>query len=196
VNEQPSIKKRRIGTAGFWILIAVGAVIAVCVLAILVDSVVYYNKVHAGISVSGIDLGGKTKDEAIASVNGLVEKAASSPITLTAGSKTWTVMPGDVGTSMDVEGAVKAAMAVTRENNFFTDIANRWKLYFTKQGLPLTGSVDSAKMDAFVSGIAKELDIAPVNAGLAIENGKIKVIEGVNGQAVDTVWPSNSAHCS
>ena len=61
VNQQPSIKKRRIGTPGFWILIAVGAVIAVCVLAILVDSAVYYNKVHAGISVSGIDLGGKTK---------------------------------------------------------------------------------------------------------------------------------------
>ena len=85
-----------------------------------------------------------------------MDKAGSSPITLTAGKKTWTVMPGDVGTSMAVEDAVKAAMAVTRKNSFFTDIATRWKLYFTKQNLPLAGSVDSAKMDAFVSGIAKE----------------------------------------
>ncbi len=184
MNEQPSIKKRRIGTPGFWILIAVGAVIAVCVLAILIDSAVYYNKVHAGISVSGIDLGGQTKDEAVASVTSLVDEARNSPITLTAGNKTWELMPDDAGTSMDVEGALKAAMAVTREKSFFSDIGTRWKLYFTKQDLPLTGTVDNAKLGTFVGGLAKELDIAPVNAGLAIENGKIKVIEGLNGQVV------------
>ena len=185
MNQQPSITKRRIGTPGFWILIAVGAVIAVCVLAILIDSAVYYNKVHAGIGVSGVDLGGQTKDEAVASVTSLVDEARNSPITLTAGNKTWELMPDDAGTSMDVEGAVKAAMAVTRENNFFSDIGTRWKLYFTKQDLPLAGTVASAKMDSFVARMAKELDILPVNAGLAIENGKIKVIEGLNGQVVD-----------
>ena len=185
MNQQSSIKKRRIGTPGFWILIAVGAVIAVCVLAILVDSAAYHNKVHAGISVSGIDLGGQTKDEAIASVNSLVDQARNSPITLTAGDKSWELMPDDAGTSMDVKGAVKAAMAVSREKSFFSDLGTRWKLYFTKQDLPLTGAVDSAKMDSFVADIAKELDIAPVNAGLAIENGKIKVIEGLTGQVVD-----------
>jgi vancomycin resistance protein YoaR len=185
VNQQPSIKKRRMGRTGFWILIAVGTLIAVCVLAILIDSAVYYNKVHAGVSVSGVDLGGQTKAEAIASINSLVDKARSSPITLTAGEQSWTVMPDDVGTKMDVDGAVKAAMAVSRAQNFFSDIGTRWKLYFSKKDLPLGGSVDRAKVDALVAGMAAKLDVQPVNAGLAIENGKIKVIEGVNGQAVD-----------
>jgi vancomycin resistance protein YoaR len=185
VNQQPSIKKHRTGTTGFWVLIAVGALIAVCVLAILIDSATYYNKVHAGVSVSGVDLGGQTKDEAIASLNSLVDKAQSSPVTLAAGEQTWTVMPADVGTSMDVEGAVTAAMAVSRAHNYFADIGTRWKLYFAKRDLPLTGSVDSAKVAALVAGIAGKLDVEPVNAGLAIENGKIKVIEGMNGQVVD-----------
>jgi hypothetical protein len=95
-------------------LISVGALIAVCVLAILVDSALYYNKVHSGVSVSGVDLGGQSKDEAVASLTALVDQAQSSPITLTAGQKTWTLMPDDAGTNMDVEGAVKAAMAVSR----------------------------------------------------------------------------------
>ena len=70
-------------------------------------------------------------------------------------------MPDDVGTSMDVEGAVKAAMAVTRENNFLTDIGTRWKLYFSQAAtFRSPARVDSAKMDAFVSGIAKELDVS------------------------------------
>ena len=185
MNQQPTIKKRLIGTPGFWILVAVGAIVAIFVLAILIDSTAYYKKVHAGISVAGVDLGGQTKDEAVASIGALVSQVQSSPITLTAGDKTWTVMPYDVGTSMDVEGAVKAAMAVSREKNFFSDIGTRWKLYFAKQDLPLSGSVENAKVDAVVAGVAKQVDILPVNAGLAIENGKIRVIEGVNGQVVD-----------
>jgi vancomycin resistance protein YoaR len=185
VNQQPSTKKRHTGSPGFWILIAVGAVIAVFVLAILVDSAAYHNKVHAGISVAGVNLGGQSKDEAIASLDRLVDQARKSPITLTAGDKSWELMADEAGTSMDVTGAVKAAMAVTREKSFFSDLGTRWKLYFSKQDLPLTGTVDSAKMDSFVAGIANEIDILPVNAGLAIENGKVKVIEGLNGHVVD-----------
>jgi vancomycin resistance protein YoaR len=185
VNQQPSIKKRRLGTPGLWGLIAVGAIIAVVVLAILVDSALYYNKVHAGVSVNGIDLGGKTKTEAIATISSAVGQAQNSPITLTSGDKKWTLMPADVGASMDVEGAVKAAMEVSRKSNFIADLGTRWKLFFTKRDLPLTGSVDSVKMQTFVAGIAKELDVAPVNAGLSIENGQIKVINSVDGKVVD-----------
>jgi vancomycin resistance protein YoaR len=86
---------------------------------------------------------------------------------------------------MDVDGAVAAAMAVSREHNFITDIGTRWKLYFSKRDLPLTGSVDGTKMQAFVAGIAKDVDVAAVDAGLSIENGQIKVIESVVGKAVD-----------
>ena len=185
MDEQPSIKKRRIGTPGFWILLAVGAVIAVCVLAILVDSVVYYNKVHAGISVSGLDLGGQTKGQATASLTNLVDQSRNSPLTLKAGAKTWTVMPAQVGTTMDVQGAVKAALAFSRERNFLSDVITRFKLYFSGENLPLNGTVDSAKLNAVLGGIATQLDVAPVNAGLSIENGQIKVVEGVNGRAVD-----------
>jgi vancomycin resistance protein YoaR len=173
------------GTPGFWALIAVGAVVAIVVLAILIDSAVYYNKVHTGVSVNGIALGGQTKTEAIATLNGVVDKAQNSPITLTYSGKTWTLDPTDVGATMDVEGAVKAAMETSRKSNFLVDIGSRWKLYFSKKDLPLTGSVDQTKMDAFIAGIAKELDVTPVNAALSIENGKIKVIDSVEGKVVD-----------
>ena len=37
---------------------------AIVVLAIVIDSALYNNKVHAGVSVSGVSLSGMTKDEA------------------------------------------------------------------------------------------------------------------------------------
>jgi vancomycin resistance protein YoaR len=156
-----------------------------CVLAVVVDSALYYNKVHAGVSVYGVDLGGQTKDEAMASVDKLVRRMASEPVTLAAGDKAWTLTAGEAGADMDVEGAVEAAMAVGREHDFFTNVGTRWKLYFSGRDLPLGGTVDAAKLSAFVTGIAKQLDLQPVDAGLTVERGAIKVIESVEGRVVD-----------
>ncbi len=167
------------------ILIAVGSIVALVVLAIVIDAALYYNKVHAGVSVAGQSLGGLTPDEATAKLGTMVEDSQSSGIVLTDGSRTWTVMPEEVGTHMDVEGAVAAAMDVSREGNVFTDIGRRFKLYFSDVDLPLDGTVDSALLDKRLASVAQEIDVAPVNAGLAIEGTEIKVIEGQTGIAVD-----------
>lgn len=166
-------------------LVAVGTIVALCVLAIVIDAALYYNKVHAGVSVSGVGLGGLTQDEAAAELSAMVDEAQQSGIVLTNGDETWTIMPDEVGTEMDVDGAVTAAMDVSREGNFFTDIGKRFKLYFSRVDLPLTGAVNSEMLDETLAGIAREIDVAPVNAGLAIDGTQIRVIEDQNGTAVD-----------
>ena len=73
-------KKRGTGRSPLvWVAAGVGALVCLFVLAILIDSAVYYNKVHAGVSVAGIDLGGQTKTEAIATLQDVVDKAQDSP---------------------------------------------------------------------------------------------------------------------
>lgn len=185
MREQALPKKGRRRNTRLGILIAVGAVILVVVLAILVDSALYYNKVHAGVSVAGVSLSGMTREEATAALNEVVAEAQSNPVDLVSTSKTWTVMPEELGTNFDVRGAVSQAMAVSREGNFFTDLGRRLKLYSSSVDIPLAGQVDTAKVDMLLAKIAKELDVVPVNAALAIEGTEIKVIEGKNGQVVD-----------
>jgi vancomycin resistance protein YoaR len=184
VEQETKSKKRLTRTVWFWLLVAVGAVVAVCAIAVLVDSLVYTDEVHAGVSVYGVDLGGMTKGQATAALSRLVDSAG--PVTLTSGDKTWSVKPADAGTAMGVKGAVAQAMAVTRGSNFLEDVVTRFKLYFNRRDLPLTGTVDQAKIDALLSGIATELHVTPLNADLAIQNGAIKVIEGRDQQDADT----------
>jgi vancomycin resistance protein YoaR len=167
------------------VFITLGAIVAIVVLAIVIDAALYYNKVHAGVSVAGQSLGGLTPEEATADLNAMVDKAQQSGIVLTNGDKTWTIMPEEVGTEMDVEGAVASAMAVSREGNFFSDLGKRLDLYFNDVDLPLDGSVDSAMLNEAVADVAREIDVAPVNAGLEIEGTEIKVIEDQTGTAVD-----------
>ena len=154
-------------------------------LAILVDAALYYNKVHAGVKVSTVSLGGYTQEEAKAALNRYVQNAQKSAIVLTSGDRTWPIMPDDVGTQIDASGAVSQAMDVSRESNFFGDLVKRFKLYFSEVEIPLRGTVDSTMMDKVLGDLAHELDVTPVNAGLAIDGAKIKVIESKNGRAVD-----------
>ncbi len=167
------------------ILIAIGVVVGVLVLGFLIDSALYYNKVHGGVTISGQDFGGLTRDEAIMELRGLVEHAEESPITLISGQRSWPVLPDDVGTKIDVVGAVTEAMDVSRGSNFIVDQFRRLALYFRDIDVPLEGTVDEEKMDLLLAGIAKEIEVPPVNPGLAITGLTIKPVEGRKGRVVD-----------
>ena len=141
--QQETVKKRRlIRTWWFWVLVAVAIVVLVCGGAVLTDWLVYYDEVHAGVSVYGVDLGGMTEEQAIAAVTQLVDNAG--PVNLNGPDGSWSVTAADVGRTMDVQGAVAQAMAVSRAGNFFEDVVTRFQLYREHRDLPLNGAIDRA----------------------------------------------------
>jgi vancomycin resistance protein YoaR len=178
-------RRAKHGRTRFWVLTAIGAIVAIVVLAIVVDAAVYNNKIHAGVSIAGQAVGGSTRAEATAQLTKVVEQTQNSTVTLTNGGKTWDLLPADVGTKFDIEGAVSAAMADSRDGNFFSDLGHRLKLYFSGVDVPLTGTVDSAMMDKYLNDLATQLDVAAVDASLTFEAGAVKVVGGTSGTAVD-----------
>ena len=188
MGKQNASLKRRRGRRRLNILIAVGTVILVVALAILVDSALYYNKVHAGVEIAGdpgLSLGGLTRDEAQAALTLYVKDAQDNPIVLTSGDQEWSILPSDVGTDINVEKAVVAAMDVTRKSNYFVDLMKRFKLYFSREEITLEGTVDSALLDDVLGEIAEGLDLPPVNAGLTIDGSTVRIVEGQKGNVVD-----------
>jgi vancomycin resistance protein YoaR len=163
-----------------------GAIVVIVVRAILGDSLLYYNKIHAGVTVAGQQVSGLTPEEAAARLSGMVDEVQQDSITLTYEGKSWEVFADDLGVTMDVEGAVAAAMGVSRDGNIFADLGKRLKLYFSDVDVPLVGKMDDQQADATLAKIAAEIDVAPVNASLSMENGQIKAIDDQPGRAVDT----------
>ena len=94
-------------------------------------------------------------------------------------------MPGDVGTRIDVTGAVSAAMDVSRKSNWLVDATRRFKLLFSDIDVPLDGTVDSELMDEVLAEVAKEIDVPPVDAGLVIDGTEVRVVEGQKGRVMD-----------
>lgn len=167
------------------ILIGVSALIGVFLFALLLDSAIYYNKIHRGVSISGHSVSRLTRDEAFSTMSRLVQEAQKKPVTLTSGAKSWDVLPDDVGTRIQVTAAVAEAMDVTRDGNFFSNTFRRLKLHFCGVDIPLNGTVDDAKMEELLISVSEELDIPPVNAGLVFTDLEVKVVEGQKGLVVD-----------
>jgi vancomycin resistance protein YoaR len=166
--------------------IAVAAVLFFVILTMVIDSAIYYDKIHAGVSVAQQSLSGKTKDQAVEILTDVVESARSQTITLKSGTKTWETTPDDLGQMVDLEASAQAALDVTRKGNFVVDLARRLKLYFNGENHPLVGEVDPDKFDALIALVAGDLDVEPVNAGLLFkEDLSVEVVEGISGFVVD-----------
>ena len=167
------------------VLIAVGALLFVVVLSMILDSALYYNKIHAGISMGGQELSGKTRDEAIDLLTQQVESTRDYTVTVTRDSRTWTITPQELSQEINIQASVEAAVGRTRDQNIIADLARRLRLYFNSDNLPLIGEVDDQQLDAFLAQIAGELDLKPVNAGLSIGADSIQVVAGRSGFVVN-----------
>jgi vancomycin resistance protein YoaR len=184
-GESRRAQLRRRGRARLRTMLWIASVLIVMGLGLLIDSALYRGKVHAGVSVSGVTLGGLTEDEATAALTRYVTEAQVIPVTLLGGDRAFDVTPADAGVKIDVAGAVSAAMGVTRDSNFVVDLARRFTLYFGDKDLPFEGTVDGAKLDSLLAEIAKGIDVPCVPAGLAITDGVVTVIEGRKGSVVE-----------
>ena len=179
------VKKRHRRRRRGIILAAVGAVVFLFLLALLIDSTLYRGKVHAGVTVSGVQLGGLTPEEAKAALDLRVEEAQNNRITLTSGDKKWTVAPEDVGTKVDTAATVGTAMDASGKSNFIVDRFRGFVMYFKDRDIPLEGTIDSAKVNQIIADVARSVDLPPINAGLVFDGPKIKIVRGQKGRVVD-----------
>lgn len=166
----------------------VAVVLAFAVLLLLgvaADALVYWGRVHPGISVAGLDLGGMKKAQAVERLTELAEASLTESVTLVSGDRSWPVQPSLFGTQIMEEATIAEAMALTRNRGFFGNASSRLRLYFSHHNVDLQGSVNAESMDAFIADVADQLDDPPVNASLEFQGSAVKVREGEPGLVVD-----------
>ena len=140
------------------------------------------DRIADGITVSGVDLGGLDRDEAIARLEQQIGTPSRRPVKVRAGKRTVRLSADDAGVEIDLEGAVDRAMASGREGNF---VGRGWR--------EITGGKVDAEQEAaigvdrvavrkFVSGVARDVNRAPVNAELSLEVTDVAVSPAKKGR--------------
>lgn len=100
-------------------LVGIGAYLAV------VDLGIFAGRIHHGVRVSNIDVGGLTEEEALAKLQDRVEELEGSPVRLVAEDLECVFFPEEVGWRPRPFETVAAAMDVGRAGGLFVAAADR-----------------------------------------------------------------------
>lgn len=178
----------RFGGLAKWQLVSLvaGASLAVLlVLTVVVDAAASVGRVHPGVRVGDVAVGGLTSDAAKAKLQRELPARVAQPVVLSYGSQSWTVRAEDLGVTFDYEKAVAGAMEVGRTGRLASRIGQRAKAWFGRQRLSAAPVADEAKSAAFIGGIDSEVNVSAKDASVSISKLQVSVEPSEKGRRVD-----------
>ncbi len=163
-----------------------GPVFIICaVVAVLVAADFWLNsgKIHRGVEVGSVSLGGKTPAEARQSVR----DQAMGPLKEFDfdGPAHFTRKAGEMGVSFNIDETVDKAYAVGREGNILERLSERLRASFG--GATIAPDIDyrAAKARGEVREIASQVNHPPTEANAKIYGSEVEVTESRNGYELD-----------
>ena len=145
--------------------VAVGGVLAFLLFLIVVDLGVNAGRIHYGVSVEGVDLGGMTRREAIAELEGHVDEIEERVILLTAEGLNVGVQPDQLGWTFNPRSTVRYAYDVGRDDAPFGALSDRIASWLWGTRVDLRGPLDEAVLerkidewDKRLSGLGRPID--------------------------------------
>lgn len=164
--------------------LVVGGVLAtVAVLAGVSYGVAYAvsgNTLAPKTSIAGVDVGGLTPAEAQAKLTADLTQRSSEPITVTAADQSTTRTPAELGLAVDYAASVQAAGGA---KSFDPRII--WDNLTGGSARPAVVTVDQGAAEAALSELATAAHTDPVNAELAVVDGKPTVSNASAGRSLD-----------
>jgi vancomycin resistance protein YoaR len=163
-----------------------GPVIIVCaIIAVLVAADFWLNtgRIHRGVEVGSVSLGGKTPAEA----RQVVRDHVMGPLKDIDfdGPAHFTRSAGAMGMSFNVDETVDEAYAVGREGNIVERLSERLRASFGRATIPPDIDYRPAKARAEVREIASRVDRPPREAGVKVYGSEVEATDSRDGYDLD-----------
>ena len=147
-----------------------------------VDS--WANKIYPGVQAYGIDLGGKTKEEAVNILNDqLISLIGNKIITVTIADKTFELKYSDISPSVSADETVEEALNYGKDNKMFE------KKKMIENGVDYSVdtvlSYDEEKVKEFANSVNDQVKVDAVDAKISISGSNISITPEVTGKHVD-----------
>lgn len=131
------------------------------------------NRIYEGISIGGVNFGGKTPEEVnnyFAKKNKLIQKTT---IIVTGKEITATISAKDIGFGYDEKLLARQASDLGRSGNMFSDMSLMLSAYASGIHLPSSYHYQEEKLDKILSRFPEKLDVEPVDALFRFESGRV-----------------------
>jgi vancomycin resistance protein YoaR len=140
------------------------------------------DKVPRGTTVSGVDIGGLTRADAVAELQEAFDARGAEPIRVEVqGGRSDDVRPDEIGLAIDYEATVDAAGAGESWS-----LDRQWDYFTGGDDLDAIVEVDESLLSERLSELSEGLGVPPRNGQILFEDGRVTVVDPVPGEAVDT----------
>ncbi len=181
------MSQRRVSRPIEWVLVGLVGLTLLGVLAamlLLFGERDYLDRVYPNVSVRGQNLGNLRGIQARGALEQRYAAFLANPVELVYAGQVWRPDAADLGVTLDIDGAVRAALAVGREEtrlNSARTVAETWQ-----QGveMPLRVIIDQEVMQRYLVGLAREVERAPHDADLHLDGAAIVVTPEESGVQV------------
>lgn len=167
-------------------LIVGGAVVGLVAVLVLADVAMSLGKIHPGVSVSGVDVGGMAPAKAASVLQTRLPEKTTEPVVVVHGDDKWTVKAKKIGLTFDYDALAQDAMDVGRSDSFITTVSDRVEAWFGGTDLDATASADEDQMSKLLDEIAEKIDVDPVDATVKIKDLEPTVVSSEEGVTVRT----------
>ncbi|MBX0330141.1 VanW family protein [Oscillochloris sp. ZM17-4] len=132
-------------------------------------------RIYPHISVRGVPVGGLDRDAARRAIARRYASFLYSPVSISYGAQIWRPSAEELGVSLDVDGAVGAALAIGREDERADNLRTAAAVWDQGVDLPLRLLIDQAAMQRYLLGLATSVEVPPTNADVALADAQILV---------------------
>jgi len=139
-------------------------------------------KLPEGAKISGVNVGGLTKDEALERGNRRIAALIMRPVRVQLGDKTYTLTAAQAHVRVDVARPVQQLYDAGREGSFIARGLRKITGQKVKSNLPANVTLDRAAIGKFIGRIEREQALKPVDAGLNLTLTSVTVTPSKAGR--------------
>ena len=149
----------------------------------LLHQLVFRDRIFPHLLAGGVDLTGKTSDEA---ARLLEESLGSGPrFKLTYGEREFLVDGFDIDLNYDFKVTANQAYLIGRNQTWLPNLRTRGQIFFRPQSLPLAINYSPVKLNLLVEKISQEVETPHQNAAFRPQGEILVVVPEITGVRVD-----------
>jgi len=150
------------------------------------DAATYAGRIYPGVAVTGIAVGGLSREDATRALAPAVDRRLRSPLIVRLADREATFSHAEAGLRGLPEEAVQEAYALGRTGTLWERVRSRAVLARRGAHLPLSFATDGTKLHDLLTGFASELDAAPRDAQVTVQGGAVVLVTPSRpGQTLD-----------
>jgi lipoprotein-anchoring transpeptidase ErfK/SrfK len=154
------------------------------------------DKIADGITIGGVDVGGRDADQARKIIKRQVVAPLRQPVVVSYDGKDYTLSPKQLHTTADIDGMVQEAIDRSREGTIFDRVTRYASGGEVNDDLEPRVKYDKGAVKDFVNQLADQLNQDPVDASVVPSDGGVKLQKqaGEAGLAVEKGPTTNAIY--